>query len=87
MEFQKRVDDISKIVDNQWKANHNYKKINQVKEQTRQHFNKMYNIKDKRERDREILEANSIEGRLKRLEGNMQAAKGNDLFRNRNNFR
>ncbi|MDD5826328.1 MAG: hypothetical protein PUD25_00970 [Bacilli bacterium] len=87
MEIQKRVSDISKVVDSQWNANHNYNQIREANEKRQQHFNKMFNIKDKKERDKEILEANSIEGRLKRLEGNMQASKGNELFRNRNNFR
>ena len=87
MEFQKKVDDITKVVDNQWKANHNYNQIRQLQEESRQHFNRMYNIKDKKERSKEILEANSIDGRLKRLEENMQIAKGNSFFQNRNNFR
>ena len=87
MEIQKRVSDISKVVDSQWNANHNYNQIREANEKRQQHFNKMFNIKDKKERDKEILEANSIEGRLKRLEGNMQASKGNELFRNRKNFR
>ena len=87
MEIQKRVSDISKVVDSQWNANHNYNQIREANEKRQQHFNKMFNIKDKKERDKEILEANSIEGRLKRLEGNMHASKGNELFRNRNNFR
>ena len=47
----------------------------------------MYNIHEKEDRRKEILEANSAEGRVKRLQENMNALQGNELFRNRNNFR
>ena len=47
----------------------------------------MHNIVDKEERKKEILQANSVDGRVRRLEENMKAASGNELLRNRNNFR
>ncbi len=87
MEIQKRVSDLSKVVDRQWQANHNYKEIKKYNDGRREHFNKMYNIHEKEDRRKEILEANSAEGRVKRLQENMNALQGNELFRNRNNFR
>ncbi len=87
MEFQKRTNDIEKVFDQRWKANHNYDEIQKKMEQRQQHFNKMYHIRDKNERKKEILEANSVNGQIKRLEENMRAASGNELFRNRNSFR
>ena len=87
MEIQKRVSDIEKVVDSQWKANHNYSQIKNLNDSRKDHFNRMFNIKDKETRDREIREANSIDGKLKRLDDNMKAMRGNDLLRNRNPFR
>ena len=87
MEFQKRIRDVSEMVDSQWKANHNYQEIKKYNEGRKAHFNKMYNIRDKEDMKKEILEANSATGQIKRLQENMNASRGNDLFRNRNNFR
>ncbi len=87
MEFQKRIRDVSEVVDSQWKANHNYQEIKKYNEGRKAHFNKMYNIRDKEDMKKEILEANSATGQIKRLQENMNASRGNDLFRNRNNFR
>ena len=75
------------MVDSQWKANHNYQEIKKYNEGRKAHFNKMYNIRDKEDMKKEILEANSATGQIKRLQENMNASRGNDLFRNRNNFR
>ena len=87
MEFQKRIRDVSEVVDSQWKANHNYQEVKKYNEGRKAHFNKMYNIRDKEDMKKEILEANSATGQIKRLQENMNASRGNDLFRNRNNFR
>ncbi len=87
MEFQKRIRDVSEVVDSQWKANHNYQEIKKYNDGRKAHFNKMYNIRDKEDMKKEILEANSATGQIKRLQENMNASRGNDLFRNRNNFR
>lgn len=85
MEIKRRVEDISKVVDKQWQANHN--QIKESNNNRTEHFNKMFNIKPKETRDKEIKDANSIEGRVKKLRENMKASSGNELFKNGNNFR
>lgn len=87
MEFQKRVNDIEKVIDSQWKANHHYQEIKKINDSKKKHFNKMYNIQDKETRKEEILKTNSVEERVKRLEENMKSASMNELFRGKNRFR
>ena len=87
MEFQRKVNDIETVFNQNWNANHNYQELKKMRENRQQHFNHLHGIKDKEERKKEILAANSIEGRVKRLEENMRASQGNELLRNRNNFR
>lgn len=88
MEIKRRVEDLSKVIDKQWQVNNNnYNQVKELNNNRKEHFNKMFNIKDKETRDKEIRDANSIEGRLKRLSENMKASSGNELLRNRNNFR
>lgn len=87
MEFNKRVSDLGKVFDSQWKVNRNYQEKKQFFDERKEHFNRLHNIVDKDVRRKEILEANSVNGRVNRLEQNMRAARGNDLFKNNNNFR
>ena len=87
MEFKRRVNDVSQVFDSQWNVNHNYQGQKQFLDARKKHFDRMHNIVDKEERKKEILQANSVEGRVRRLEENMKAASGNELLRNRNNFR
>lgn len=87
MNLNKRVNDVSQVFDKQWQVNHNYKENKEFLDNRKKHFNRIHNIVDKEERKKEILEANSINGRVNRLEQNMKAASSNELFRNRNKFR
>lgn len=87
MEFQRKVNDIETIFNQNWQANHNHQEIKKMKENQQNHWNHLYNVKDKEERKKEILTTNSVEERVKRLEENMRASQGNELFRSRNNFR
>ena len=84
MNIQRRNLDLDKVFDQKWKAN-NYNQ-NGMKAQidaNKKMFNKMYNIKTDEEKKAEILEANSVNGRVARLEENMRAVATNF---NRNNF-
>ena len=87
MEFNKRTRDVSQVFDSNWKANHNYQKVKNFHEDRRQHFNKMFGIQDKDERKKEILEAHSVNGQVKRLEENMRAADAGNRLEKSNNFR
>ena len=49
MEFNRRVKDVNQVFDSQWKVNHNYKERQEFLDKRQQHFNKMYNIKDKQD--------------------------------------
>ncbi len=83
MNIQRRQEDLETVFNNRWKAN-NYN-TNGVKEQINQnkeHFNRMYNIKSKEDQKREILRQNSVNGRLERLQQDMDAMFSN----NRNNM-
>lgn len=86
MGFNRKVNDISEIFDKQWEVNHNYQEKKEFLDNRKNHFNRMNNIVDKEDRKKEILEANSVNGRVNRLEQNMKAARGNDLFRNHRNL-
>ena len=87
MEIKKRVNDVNQVFDSQWKVNHNYQEQKQFLDTRKKHFDRMHNIVDKEERKKEILKANSVSGRIQRLEENMKAASGNELLKNRNSFR
>ena len=82
MNFQRKTPDIEQVFNQRWKAN-NYR-LNGIKDKIQNKkdtFNRINNIKPKEEIRKEVLEANSINGRLKRLNESIAAAKGN-----RNNF-
>ena len=82
MNFQRKTPDIEQVFNQRWKAN-NYR-LNGIKDKIQNEkdtFNRINNIKPKEEIRKEVLEANSINGRLKRLNESIAAAKGN-----RNNF-
>lgn len=82
MNFQRKTPDIEQVFNQRWQAN-NYR-LNGIKDKIQNEkdtFNRINNIKPKEEIRKEVLEANSINGRLKRLNESIAAAKGN-----RNNF-
>lgn len=87
MEFQKRVNDVEKVFDKCWQANHNRENVKQYSEDRKKHFQKMYNIKDKEEHKKEVLEFHSVNGRVKRLEDNMNAANAANKLDKMNSFR
>lgn len=87
MEFKRRMNDVSQVFDSQWNVNHNYEGNKQFLDTRKKHFQRMHNVVDKEERKKEILKANSVDGRIQRLEENMKAASCNELLRNRNQFR
>ena len=74
MEFDNRRNSLDRISDQMWKAN-NYRTngvMNKIKE-SREQFNRINNIKSKEDQRKEILHANSVEGRLERLNQQMNA--------------
>ena len=85
MEIKKRTPDLEQVFEQRWKVN-NYNKngFKEMTEQRKEHFNKLYNIKSKEQQRKEILEANSVNGKVSNLEAKMKAASN---FRNNNRFR
>lgn len=82
MNFQRKTPDIEQVFNQRWQAN-NYR-LNGIKDKIQNEkntFNRINNIKPKEEIRKEVLETNSINGRLKRLNESIAAAKGN-----RNNY-
>lgn len=76
MEFDNRRNSLDRISDQMWKAN-NYRTngvIDKMKA-SKEQFNKMNNIKSKEDQRKEILHASSVEGRLERLNQQMNAVK------------
>ena len=84
MNIEKRVQDIEKVFNQSWKAN-NYSQngiTDKIKSQ-QDSFNRMYNIKPKEDRKKEILAANSVQGKIEQLNKNMNTLKN---FSNGNRF-
>lgn len=82
MEIKKRTPDLETVFNARWEAN-NYNKngFKAMSEKRQDHFNRLYNIKPKEQQRKEILEANSVNGKVASLEAKMKAASN---FNNRN---
>lgn len=91
MEVNRRVQDVSQVFDRNWNLNNNNKTRKEFLDGRKEHFKRMYNIKDKAERRQEILRANSVNGQVESLNNRMQAMKqGQSRIRMndfKNNFR
>lgn len=87
MNLNQRLQDTSQIFEKQWKANHNYNNIKEYNEGRKKHFNQMYNIQEKEERQEELLRMTSVDGRLERLTEKMNAAKNTHNIEKMNNFK
>lgn len=80
MEINRRVQDPMQVFDRRWEVNKN-KATKEVNER-REHFNRMFNIKEKPDQRREILYQNSVEGQVKSLNERMNAVnQGNRISR------
>ena len=75
MEIKKRQPDLEVVFNQRWNANnYNQNGIKKAIDFNKEHFNKMYNIKPKDQQRKEILEANSVNGKVANLEEKMKAA-------------
>ncbi|MCI6266725.1 MAG: hypothetical protein MR598_07780 [Erysipelotrichaceae bacterium] len=87
MEFNKRVKDVSQVFDSQWNVNHDYQERKNFQDARKEHFNRMFQIQEKEEHKKEILRANSVDGKVQTLTEKMQAANANERFARRNEFK
>lgn len=74
MEINKRVQDVTKVFDDRWNVNHDYAGRKAIIDDRKEHFNKMFNIKPKEDKRKEILRANSVNGKVESLNKRMDAA-------------
>lgn len=87
MEIQKRVKDVSQVFDSQWNVNHNYQEVKKFHDNRREHFNRMYDIQEMEEHKKEILRANSVNGKLETLNQKIDAMTANERLQRRNEFK
>lgn len=85
MEFNKRVQDVSEVFDRRWNANKN--KANKAVAEKKEHFNKMFNIRDKNDKKEDILYQSSVNGQVKSLNERMRAVNEADRINRMNNFK
>ena len=85
MNFNKREQDLEKVFNQRWKANnYNQNGMKEKVEHNKDTVNKMFNIKSASDQKKEILHANSINGRIENLEKNMRSA---SAMMKHNNFK
>ena len=87
MEFNKRVQDVSQVFDRNWNVNKNNQPRKEFLNERKEHFNKMFNIKDKEVRRQEILKANSVNGQVQNLNERMQAMNDGQRIARMNNIK
>lgn len=85
MEINRKVQDPATVFDRRWNANKN--KANEAVKQQKEHFNKMFNIKEKTDQRKEILYQNSVDGQVKALSERMNAVNQGNRINKMNNFR
>ena len=85
MEINRRVQDSTEVFNRRWEVNRN--KANNAVNERKEHFNRMFNIRDKSEQRREILYQNSVEGQVKSLNERMNAMNEANKINRMNNFR
>lgn len=88
MDFNnKRVQDVNQVFDRNWNVNRNNQERREFLDYRKEHFRKMYNIKDKTAQRAEILRANSVEGQVEALNSRMQAMNSGQRMNRMNNFK
>lgn len=87
MNFNKRVQDLTQVFDSRWKVNNDYQGRKEFLDNRKEHFNKLYNIKDKSEKRQEILRANSVDGRVENLNQRINAVNSSERINKMNNFK
>ena len=87
MDINKRVQDIHKVFDRKWQVNNNNTQRKEFLAGRKQHFNRMFNIKDKTDKRQEILKANSVNGQVESLNQRMSAMTNGQRIARMNNFK
>ena len=85
MEINKRVQDTTQVFDRRWTANKN--KANDAVQARKEHFNRMFNIQDKKDQRKEMLYQNSVNGQVNSLNERINAMNQGNRINRMNNFR
>ena len=85
MDINRRVQDTTEVFDRRWNANMN--KANNAVTERKEHFNRMFNIRDREDQRKEIRYQNSVEGQVKNLNERMNAMNQGNRINRMNNFR
>lgn len=87
MDFNKRVQDLSQVFDRTWNTNRNNVERKEFLDHRKDYFKKMHNIPDKANQRREILRANSVNGRVESLNERMNHMNGSQRMSRMNDFK
>lgn len=87
MDFNKRVKDVSQVFDSQWNTTHNYQERKAFLDGRKEHLKNMYEVSQKADYRKEILRANSVEGKVQNLNEKMNAVNANQRLARQNEFR
>ena len=87
MEFNRRVQDVNQVFDRNWNVNRNNQQRQEFLDGRKEHFKKMYNIKDREDSRQEILNANCVSGQVQNLNDRKQAMNNNQKRMQMNNFK
>ena len=87
MEFNKRVQDLTQVFDRTWNTNRNNQERKEFLEHRKDYFKEMHNISDKTKPRKEILQANSVNGRVQNLNERMNHMNGSQRMSRMNDFK
>lgn len=87
MEFNKRVQDLTQVFDRTWNTNRNNQERKEFLEHRKDYFKKLHNIPDKVDQRKEILQANSVNGRVQNLNERMNHMNGSQRMARMNDFK
>lgn len=91
MNINNRVQDIEQAFNRNWNVNRNNQQRQEFLDSRKEHFKRMYNIKDKEDKKQEMLKATSVNGQVESLNSRMSGMIGSqNRFRLndfKNNFR
>lgn len=87
MEINKRVQDLSQVFEQNWNVNKNNQQRQEFLNGRKEHFKRMYNIRDKEDKRQELLRANSVNGQVENLNERMNAMTSAQNRMRMNNFK
>ena len=84
MEINRRLQDPTQVFDRRYNARNNATKEVEAR---KEHFNRMFNIRDKEDQRKEIRYQNSVDGQVKNLNERINTMNQGNRINRMNNFR